>query len=116
MQELDDPAGNSFVENKLAPSEDPHLTVVKYTRSVEQNQMLGLTTQTEVSNEVCSRYINMGVVKCFCLWACMQSEEGAEDAPSGDEVLTFQMNCPQCQSPTETRMKTLGEEYHGFLT
>ena len=48
-QELDDPSGNSYIENKLAPIEDPHLTVIQYTRSEEQNLQLGIASQTVVS-------------------------------------------------------------------
>jgi len=39
---LDDPAGNSYVQNVYAPEEDPELTVLQYTRSFEQNDELGL--------------------------------------------------------------------------
>ena len=48
-QELDDPSGNSYIENKLAPIEDPQLTVVQYARSEEQNLQLGIAAQTVVS-------------------------------------------------------------------
>ena len=39
---LDDPAGNSFIENPAAPSEDPELSVAHYKRSHEQNEALCL--------------------------------------------------------------------------
>lgn len=39
---LDDPSGNSFMENPQAPTPDPHLTATYYTRNVEQNHALGL--------------------------------------------------------------------------
>jgi len=39
---LDDPAGNSFIENPLAPATDPQLDVAKYKRSKEQNEELCL--------------------------------------------------------------------------
>lgn len=39
---LDDPAGNSFLENPLAPHNDPGLSAVYYTRNVQQNHSLGL--------------------------------------------------------------------------
>lgn len=34
--QLDDPAGNSFIQNLLAPHPDPQLTTRLYTRSPEQ--------------------------------------------------------------------------------
>ncbi|KAK0131606.1 Zinc finger protein ZPR1 [Merluccius polli] len=39
---LDDPAGNSYVQNVYAPDPDPEMTVEKYERSHEQNEELGL--------------------------------------------------------------------------
>lgn len=46
---LDDPTGNSYIENQLAPQEDPHLKVQHYERSEQQNRQLGATTATQVS-------------------------------------------------------------------
>uniref|UniRef100_A0A1I8FPD5 Zpr1 domain-containing protein n=1 Tax=Macrostomum lignano TaxID=282301 RepID=A0A1I8FPD5_9PLAT len=40
---LDDPAGNSYVQNLCAPDPDPQLLCQKYDRSEEQNESLGLT-------------------------------------------------------------------------
>jgi len=39
---LDDPAGNSYVQNVYAPDPDPELIIEKYTRTFEQNEDLGL--------------------------------------------------------------------------
>uniref|UniRef100_A0A8D3B6F0 Zinc finger protein ZPR1 n=1 Tax=Scophthalmus maximus TaxID=52904 RepID=A0A8D3B6F0_SCOMX len=39
---LDDPAGNSYLQNVFAPDPDPEMTVEKYTRTFEQNDDLGL--------------------------------------------------------------------------
>uniref|UniRef100_A0A8V5H660 Zinc finger protein ZPR1 n=1 Tax=Melopsittacus undulatus TaxID=13146 RepID=A0A8V5H660_MELUD len=39
---LDDPAGNSYLQNVYAPEEDPELRVERYERSFEQNEDLGL--------------------------------------------------------------------------
>jgi len=46
---VDDPSGNSFVENKLAPKEDPNFTVEHYERSEDQDKQLGLTSTSEVN-------------------------------------------------------------------
>jgi zinc finger protein len=40
---LDDPAGNSFIQNICAPEPDQNLTVTYYERTAEQNDQLGLT-------------------------------------------------------------------------
>ncbi|XP_060107247.1 zinc finger protein ZPR1 isoform X2 [Heteronotia binoei] len=39
---MDDPAGNSYLQNIYAPEEDPELRVEHYERSFEQNEELGL--------------------------------------------------------------------------
>ncbi|XP_065186949.1 zinc finger protein ZPR1-like [Sycon ciliatum] len=41
--QIDDPAGNSYVQNLFAPDPDPGLTVERYERSQEQNEELGFT-------------------------------------------------------------------------
>jgi zinc finger protein len=43
---VDDPSGNSFIENPVAPAKDPSLIVSYYTRSVEQDLALGLQPLT----------------------------------------------------------------------
>ncbi len=39
---LDDPAGNSYLQNVWAPDPDPEMHVEEYQRSWEQNEELGL--------------------------------------------------------------------------
>ena len=39
---LDDPAGNSYLQNIYAPDDDPELKITEYERSFEQNEDLGL--------------------------------------------------------------------------
>ena len=39
---LDDPAGNSYLQNIYAPEDDPEMEVVRYIRDFEQNDELGL--------------------------------------------------------------------------
>ena len=39
---LDDPAGNSYLQNVYAPEADPELEIVHYDRDFEQNEELGL--------------------------------------------------------------------------
>lgn len=42
---LDDPTGNSFIENPHAPQPDPQLTHHYYTRSTEQNVQIGAMSE-----------------------------------------------------------------------
>ncbi|KAJ8545216.1 hypothetical protein K7X08_017799 [Anisodus acutangulus] len=59
---LDDPAGNSFIENPLAPSPDPSLIITFYDRTPEQQAALGyLANPSQLggqSYEVSSEGIN----------------------------------------------------------
>ena len=50
---LDDPAGNSYMQNVYAPEEDPELTIETYERSFEQNDELGLNDM-KVENDLTS--------------------------------------------------------------
>lgn len=43
---LDDPSGNSFLENLKAPQPDPQLKVRHYTRTKKQNEALGLYAES----------------------------------------------------------------------
>lgn len=87
---LDDSSGNSFIENPLAPQEDPQITTVYYPRNAEQDAQLGLppASQKEEKREEEE-----------------EEEEGEEGKHLNDEVLNFPTNCPSCNAPTDTRMK-----------
>jgi len=39
---LDDPLGNSYLQNLYAPEPDPAMTIEEYDRTFEQNESLGL--------------------------------------------------------------------------
>ncbi|XP_067676893.1 zinc finger protein ZPR1-like [Haliotis asinina] len=81
---VDDPSGNSFVENPHAPKRDKEMTVTHYTRSKEQNEHLGLNEEeTEETPDI--------------------AKNG--EAVSNDEVMEFRSNCPNCQAPSDTKMK-----------
>ncbi|XP_037361522.1 zinc finger protein ZPR1 [Talpa occidentalis] len=76
---IDDPSGNSFVENPHAPRKDDALVITHYNRTLQQEQMLGL--QAEVP------------------------EEKPEEEDLRNEVLQFNTNCPECNAPAQTNMK-----------
>uniref|UniRef100_A0A673YV68 Zinc finger protein ZPR1 n=1 Tax=Salmo trutta TaxID=8032 RepID=A0A673YV68_SALTR len=80
---IDDPSGNSFVENPFAPQKDEALSFCNYTRTPQQDAQLGIKAE----------------------------DEEEEEKPSNDidtmrnEVLTFNTNCPECNAPASTNMK-----------
>jgi len=79
-----DPSGNSFVENPLAPKDDPALCIAKFHRNLEELKMLGLVPDD--ADEVPEEF-----------------QQAAE--VTKDEIFSFPTNCDNCQSPAETRMK-----------
>jgi len=78
---LDDPSGNSFLENLCSPLPDPELTQNNYKRSKLQSEALGFYEQEEDKTE--------------------------DDEPKdiNDEVLTFETLCDRCTRPVTTNMK-----------
>ena len=49
--EIDDPSGNSFIENPNAPYRDEQMTIKKYRRTSEQNSLLGITTKKKTARQ-----------------------------------------------------------------
>ncbi|KAI8803628.1 ZPR1 zinc-finger domain-containing protein [Cladochytrium replicatum] len=79
---VDDPSGNSYVENLCAPKEDPKLTNKRYNRTKEQDEALGLAVPEEE-----------------------QQEELDEDLLH--DVMIFGGNCSRCSAPSDTKMHML---------
>jgi zinc finger protein len=44
---LDDPSGNSYIENLRSPAKDPKMTIKHYKRTADQIEMLGLQPESE---------------------------------------------------------------------
>ncbi|XP_034389466.1 zinc finger protein ZPR1 [Cyclopterus lumpus] len=85
---IEDPSGNSFVENPAAPQKDEALVVSHFKRTVQQDAQLGLRADDDLG------------------------EEEGEEEPTGNdldtmrgEVLAFNTNCPECNAPASTNMK-----------
>ncbi|XP_059142030.1 zinc finger protein ZPR1-like [Physella acuta] len=88
---LDDPSGNSFLENPYAPTKDAELTVSHYARTRQQDEFLGLLEQEEEPVED-SEGKTVG-------------QDDGEGFNTQNEVLSFSTNCPNCRSPCDTHMK-----------
>ncbi|ORX46041.1 zf-ZPR1-domain-containing protein [Hesseltinella vesiculosa] len=85
---LDDPSGNSYIENRCLPAQDPQLALRWYVRTPEQNAELGLGTDQSAADQALEN----------------QQHDHPDDVP---EVLTFPANCSHCQAPSETNMHIL---------
>lgn len=83
---IEDPSGNSFVENPVAPQKDEALTVTRFKRTVQQDKQLGIRADDDDDN---------------------QDEEpaGNDLETMRHEVLVFPTNCPECNAPASTNMK-----------
>ncbi|PNJ75847.1 ZPR1 isoform 8, partial [Pongo abelii] len=78
---IDDPSGNSFVENPHAPQKDDALVITHYNRTRQQEEMLGLQEEAPA--------------------------EKPEEEDLRNEVLQFNTNCPECNAPAQTNMKLM---------
>ncbi|XP_042235122.1 zinc finger protein ZPR1-like isoform X2 [Homarus americanus] len=112
---VDDPAGNSFVENLCAPQVDPQLKKKVYKRSPEQNAELGVSEQEDLENELNSlseeteKKDEDSIEKTIG----KKTSENKEGVPENvqDEVLVFSTLCDRCSRPTETNMKIIKIPY-----
>lgn len=80
---IEDPSGNSFVENPAAPQKDEALTVTRFKRTAQQDMQLGLKADDDSDEE----------------------PAGTDLDSMRNEVLVFNTNCPECNAPASTNMK-----------
>nr|CAH8820337.1 unnamed protein product [Trichobilharzia regenti] len=97
---IDDPSGNGFIENYLAPNDDPQIEISIYERTPEQNDLLGLQPQPPL--ELFNKANNIPET----------IPEEPVDEPTKpvekDEVMSITMNCPSCNAVAENKMKVVG--------
>lgn len=92
---LDDPAGNSFLENPHAPSPDPEMKITHYDRTRQQEIDLCIIAEDDDSTE---QRENAGDET-----EVLGTKD--KDFNTQNEVLHFGTNCPHCNAPCETNMK-----------
>lgn len=91
---IDDPSGNSYIENLLYPKTDPKLRCIYYVRSKEQMIQMGYATEDEGAQPAEEDGIDL-----------------AHHEIDKQEVFHFKTNCPACQKPSETRMHLIEIPY-----
>jgi zinc finger protein len=111
---IDDPAGNSFVENPSAPAADPNLTITHYERNREQNRALGISQaygedgegeeeEEEEGQKEPKKSGGGGLLSGADAEALVKrAEEGGADHL--EEVMKFPETCGLCGKRGETRM------------
>jgi len=98
--QVDDPSGNSFIENPNAPNVDPGRTAEMYTRTKEQDHKLGLYTQEE-----------LGATEDPVLNRVQDEDTALTEEKLKEEVLSFPTNCHECNAPADTKMKMTNIPY-----
>ena len=84
---IDDPTGNSYIENLCSPNQDPQIVTKLYDRTLEQEREIGLPV---ASNDEVT--------------APLENEDEFE---LNQQVHVFPGNCSRCNTPSETKMHLL---------
>ncbi|XP_037937653.1 zinc finger protein ZPR1 [Teleopsis dalmanni] len=99
---IEDVSGNSFIENPLAPKLDTNCKTAHFKRTTEQNHILGLYEENDLSSG--ENLINTNAVAEKHLLKPIAEGSWPIEELHG-EVLQFQTHCHQCRSECETNMK-----------
>ncbi|KAI8366903.1 ZPR1 zinc-finger domain-containing protein [Blakeslea trispora] len=96
---LDDPSGNSYIENKCLPQQDPQIKLRWYTRTPEQQAFLGLQAGSDQTpaEAAAADVIKRGVT----------ASDMVNEKTGLPEVMSFPANCPSCSSPCATNMHVM---------
>eukprot|EP00026_Physarum_polycephalum_P001957 Phypoly_transcript_01961.p2 GENE.Phypoly_transcript_01961~~Phypoly_transcript_01961.p2 ORF type:complete len:436 (+),score=95.42 Phypoly_transcript_01961:1568-2875(+) len=93
---LDDPAGNSFIENPLMPADDPQLKVTHYERTEEQNLAIGLTPHIEAPPEGEEKQAMIFPGVCSNCHAPGETKMVVTDIPYFKEIVLMAFTCNEC--------------------
>ncbi|KAK4521188.1 uncharacterized protein ATC70_013133 [Mucor velutinosus] len=96
---LDDPSGNSYVENKCLPNQDPQIKLRWYTRTPEQQAFLGLQAENQQTPAE--------QAAALALQRTGTASEMVNEKTGLPEVMSFPANCPSCNSPCSTNMHVM---------
>lgn len=113
---VDDPSGNSYIENLEAPKEDPKLKKEYYHRTAEQNEVLGFQTAPPNATETITEEPSEETKKEEEEKKKKEEEDNApldlsKDLAFKEEVHTFPGVCSRCHAPCDTKMHMLDIPY-----
>ncbi|CAG8628281.1 9780_t:CDS:2 [Ambispora gerdemannii] len=100
---VNDPAGNSYIENLCAPNPDPKLKVRYYNRTREMNIALGLNVDSCTNDEEDTTKKEHPQNKTINDLQTNKKEE-LDDDNEIPEIMIFPANCSNCNTPSDTRM------------
>lgn len=106
---MDDPAGNSFVENPLAPKPDPYLKSVKYYRTPRQDMSLGLqpsakAVESGTIDDDNPEHKNVANASKGSHSIQTMSRDDEDIRIGRQEAIKFETTCSNCYRPAETDM------------
>ena len=102
--QMDDPAGNSFIENLCIPNADPQLNIEYYERSPNHDMLLGLQPSNQAREEGYiddTNPLHKNIVNASNAGNLTIDEK---KNIGREEAIKFQTNCPHCFQPAETDM------------
>ncbi|KAJ2015512.1 nucleolar zinc-finger protein [Coemansia sp. S680] len=109
---IDDPTGNSYVENLCAPNPDPRLSIQHYRRTREQMIQLGLLNpdaeDTQEAEEAGQGQTATKGPRINALQEAAAADNvvrAVKEASQSHEILSFPANCSSCNAPCDTRMQ-----------
>jgi len=106
---LDDPTGNSHLQNPNAPGKDPKVVEMHYVRSRAQDEALGLiSTEAKPTAAVPA---NAGQSILSEAAAAALSQALNEDDDARQSVLTMPCDCNSCHAPGQLHMHALDIPY-----
>ncbi|KAL7089665.1 hypothetical protein ACP275_13G198100 [Erythranthe tilingii] len=109
---LDDPTGNSFIENPYAPSQDPTLTIKFYDRTPEEHAALGYSAEISQEAPVTENasdepHGSVGARdgrRAIAQGNSVQFTDALFRYSAPEEVMTFPSTCGTCAAKCDTRM------------
>ncbi|KAJ1769259.1 nucleolar zinc-finger protein [Coemansia sp. RSA 1813] len=104
---VDDPTGNSYVENLCAPKADPKMKISYYHRTREQMIELALLNPDADDAEAEQQPQAKGprLDARAEMNAAKKVVRAVREASESNEILTFPANCSTCNAPCDTRMQ-----------
>ncbi len=91
---IDDPSGNSYVENLCAPKADPKLKCLKYVQTPEQLSAMGFSATTEEDDAESNIY--RIPTNCSSCSSPSESRMHIFDIPHFREVIIMAITCDYC--------------------
>ncbi|KAJ1794627.1 nucleolar zinc-finger protein [Coemansia sp. RSA 2399] len=102
---VDDPTGNSYVENLCAPKADPNMKVSYYERTREQMISLGLLNPDAEDDAQQQQTKRPRLDARAEMEAAKKVTRAVREASESNEIITFPANCSTCNAPCDTRMQ-----------